>query len=108
VSFPVEITTHHIVVPDQIKDMAREQAEHLERFFQRIVRCEVVFESQNSSDGPYQVRIDLQVPGQTLVVNQKESHDLGRGTKKAFSAARRQLEDYARRQRGEVKNHAGA
>ncbi|MBI4642020.1 MAG: HPF/RaiA family ribosome-associated protein, partial [Candidatus Tectomicrobia bacterium] len=59
-------------------------------------------------DGPYTVRIDLTVPGAELVVDRQEDADLYVAIRDAFHAARRRLEDYARRQRGTVKVHEAA
>ena len=105
--FPVEITAHQLDLPENVRELVRERAEHLERFFQRILRCRVVIDGpdgHNRIGGTYQVHVDLQVPGQLLTVNQKEDHDLILTIRQAFEAARRQLEDYARKLRGEVKH----
>jgi cold shock CspA family protein len=51
------------------------------------------------------VRIDLIVPGDELVVDRQVDEDLYVAIRDAFHAARRKLEDYARRQRGAVKVH---
>lgn len=100
--FPVEITAPHLELPETVRELVRERAEHLERYYQRIHRCRVVIDGpdgQNRIGGTYQVHVDLQVPGQLLTVNQKEDHDLTLSIRQAFDAARRQLEDYARKQR---------
>lgn len=53
------------------------------------------------------VRLDLTVPEGEIVVNRDHREDLYVALRSAFDAARRQLDDYARRQRGEVKMHGG-
>jgi cold shock CspA family protein len=70
--------------------------------------CRVVVEApvrHHRKGGPYKVRIDLTVPGDELVINRQADEDLYVAIRDAFHAARRRLEDYARRQRGAVKVH---
>jgi cold shock CspA family protein len=57
----------------------------------------------HSQAGRYHVNIDLTVPGAELVVTRQENEDLQVAIRDAFHAAQRRLQDYARRQRGEVK-----
>ncbi len=54
----------------------------------------------------FAVRIDLKVPGGELVVTREHDEDLQVALRDAVDAARRQLEDYARGQRGDVESHA--
>ena len=49
--------------------------------------------------------IDMTVPGTELVVKRESHEDIYVAIRDAFDAARRQLEDYARHQRGDVKTH---
>jgi ribosome-associated translation inhibitor RaiA len=52
------------------------------------------------------VRIDLKVPGGEVAVNREHDEDIQVALRDAFDAARRQLEDYSREQRGDVKRHS--
>jgi ribosome-associated translation inhibitor RaiA len=59
----------------------------------------------------YHVRINLTVPGKEIVVQRdpaehQEHGDIHAAIRDAFDAAKRQLEDYARERRREVKQHA--
>jgi cold shock CspA family protein len=47
----------------------------------------------------------MTVPGTELVVEHELSEDLEVAIRDAFDAARRKLEDFARKQRGDVKQH---
>jgi len=54
--------------------------------------------------------VDIRVPGKDLVVSKERRHDHAHevvrvAIRDAFAAAVRQLEDYARQQRGKVKRH---
>jgi ribosome-associated translation inhibitor RaiA len=49
---------------------------------------------------------DITVPGGELVVKRQADPELHTAIQRAFDAARRRLQDYVRRQRGDVKAHA--
>lgn len=110
---PVQITFRHMASSPAVEERIRERAEALERFFDRIVSCRVVVECRQprQQGNLFQVRIDLSVPGREIFVGRdtKAQHahqDIYAAIRDAFDAARRQLEDYARDRRGEVKMHA--
>jgi ribosome-associated translation inhibitor RaiA len=48
---------------------------------------------------------DIGVPGSEIVVNRDHAEDVYVALRDAFDAAKRQLEDYARKIRGDVKTH---
>jgi cold shock CspA family protein/ribosome-associated translation inhibitor RaiA len=107
---PTEITAHHFVLNDALSAMIRERAEGLEKFYPRLIRCHVTIEgpgNHHRSGGPYDVRIDLSVPGKELVVTRQTGEDVTVVLRDAFDAARRQLQDFARIQRGDTKIHEG-
>jgi ribosomal subunit interface protein len=91
----------------------REKLDKLDRFFPQIMSCRVMVEAQHKHQHQgniYHVRIDLTVPGKELAVSrdpgQHQAHeDVYVALRDAFDAARRQLEDYARVLRGDVKHH---
>ena len=105
---PLQVTLRDISPSEAIEAYIRERAAKLEQFYDRIMSCRVVVEApvrHHRKGGPYKVRIDLIVPGDELVVNRQVDEDLYVAIRDAFHAARRKLEDYARRQRGAVKVH---
>ena len=51
------------------------------------------------------VRIDIKVAGAEIAINRERNEDAFVAVRDAFDAARRKLEDHARRQRGDVKSH---
>ena len=53
----------------------------------------------------FNVRIDIGVPGNEIVVNRDHHEDVYVALRDAFDAAKRQLEDYARITRGYIKTH---
>jgi cold shock CspA family protein len=112
----------------------REEAAKLETFYERLMSCRVVVEiphHHHQRGNLYHIRVDLGVPGGEIVVKHEPSlHstiqqiDEEKGAKEleaqvphkdiyvairdVFKAARRQLQDYARRQRAEVKTRQPA
>jgi len=107
---PVEITLRDIPHSDAVETRIREKIDKLDRFHERVMSCRVTVESpqQKKHQGKlYSVHIDMKVPGGgELVVNRMQDEDIYVAIRDAFNAAARQLEDHARRQRGDVKTHA--
>jgi len=111
---PVEITFRNMDRSDAIEARVRAGADKLEQFCDRIMSCRVVVERSHRhhhKGNVYHVRIDLTVPEDELVVSREpgENHaheDAYVAVRDAFKAMRRQLEDYARRQRPQdLKRH---
>jgi ribosomal subunit interface protein len=110
---PVEIVFQNLAPSPAIEARIRTRIERLERFFDQIMSCRVAVEASHKHQHKgnlYRVRIDLKVPGEELVVSRvpddNQAHeDVYVAIRDAFDAMRRQLEDYARRRRGEVKRH---
>lgn len=106
---PLRISLHGIARSDALYNAIRENADRLERYCDRIMRCRVVLEllGRHKRKGKeFSVRIDLKVPGGELAVTREPDENLQVALRDAFDAARRQLEDYARTQRGDFKRHA--
>jgi cold shock CspA family protein/ribosome-associated translation inhibitor RaiA len=105
---PLQITAHDFPLSATIEEDIRERAAKLDIYYQGIIRCHVVVTApvgHHRRGGPYTVRIDVTVPGTELVVNRQADEELPVAIRDAFDAMRRQLEDYARHQRGAVKSH---
>lgn len=105
---PLQISLHGIGKSDVLYDSIRERAEKLERYCDRITSCRVVLEldARHKRHGkPLRVRIDVKVPGEEIVVTREHDEDVQVALRDAFHAARRMLEDHARQQRGDVKQH---
>jgi len=104
----LQITAHNIELSDFAKEDIREKAEKLDKFYDRIMRCRVVVDvpHRHKHEGIlYDVHIYMTVPGSELIVKREPGEDLTVAVRDAFNAARRKLEDFVRRQRGDVKHH---
>ncbi len=110
---PMQITFRDIEQSDAVETRVREQAEKLEEFYSRMTSCRVVVSSphrQHHKGKLYAVSIDITVPGGEIVVNKEKGDDHAHedvyvAIRDSFNAAKRQLEDFARKQRGDIKSH---
>ena len=105
---PLQVTFRDMPPSEAVEARIRVKADKLGRFYDRIVHCRVVVEmpQRHKHRGKlHGVRIDLSVPGAELVATHAEDEDVYVAVRDAFGAITRQLEDYVRRQRGEVKTH---
>lgn len=105
---PLQITLRDMEHSDALDQHIREKAEKLDRVYHRLMGCRVVVEQQarhKQQGKQFAVGIDMTVPGKEIVVNRQHAEDPYVALRDAFDAAKRQLEDFARAQRGEVKAH---
>jgi ribosomal subunit interface protein len=104
----LQISFHGLPHSDALQQAIRERATKLEHFYDRIASCRVVVElagHHKQHGNQYNVRVDLKVPGSELAVTHEQSEDAQAAVRDAFDAVRRKLEDYVRKQRGDVKQH---
>ena len=110
---PLQINFRDIPQSDAIEARVREKAAGLDKFYEQIMTCRVMIEAPHGhhhKGNLYHIRIDLTVPNGEIVINRDpEDHhaheDVYVAIRDAFDAARRRLQDYARKQRGDVKSH---
>ncbi|MDH5389232.1 MAG: HPF/RaiA family ribosome-associated protein [Gammaproteobacteria bacterium] len=110
---PLQVNFRDIPPSDAVEAKIREKAAKLDEFYDQIMACKVMVEAPHARHHKgmlYHVRIDLTVPNGELVVNRspKEHHaheDVYVAIRDAFNAARRKLQDFSRKQRGDVKHH---
>lgn len=129
---PVQVRFRHMRAYDPAEKWVLEAVRKMDEFYPKIMSCRVVLEKPHRSrrsGNPYEVHVDLSVPGKELVVmheadlhstqqrlrrrdkpkrrETKDRHqDLHVAIHDAFETAGRQLRDYARKQRRELKTHA--
>jgi len=105
---PLQISTRNISLSEVAENSIRERAEKLDQYYNRIMSCRVMVETQHKKQHKgimYHVRLDITVPGHEIVVKRPSHSDLYVAIKESFDTAKRQLENFARKQRGDVKNH---
>jgi len=105
---PLQITLRGLEHSDALESHIRDKAKKLEEFFDHITSCRVLVEMPHKHHHQgklYNIRIEISVPGYEIVANREYAEDVYVALRDAFDAAIRQLEDYARKIRGDVKKH---
>lgn len=110
---PLQITFRNLDRSEFVAAKIEERASKLEQYYAGIIGCRVVVEAAHKhhrTGNHYHVRIDVTVPGNEFIASREpdEHHaytDVYIAIRDAFDSVRRQLEDYARSRRGEVKAH---
>ena len=127
----LQITFRNMKPSKEIEELIRAGAAKLDALYSQLVGCRVMVEiphRHHKKGSPYHVRIDLTVPQGEIIVKREPSlsararqlgereirknaevqiahEDLRFAINDAFKAAARRLQDYARRQRGDIKTH---
>jgi len=104
---PIQITFRGMETSAALEAAIRDRAGKLDRFHPHVMSCRVVVEEEarhKSQGKQFVVRLDIKVSGAEVAVNHDRSEDAFVAVRDAFDAARRKLEDLARRQRGDVKS----
>jgi len=105
---PLQITIRDVDHSEALETHIRDKAKKLDEFFDHIMSCRVVVEvphRHHHQGKQFNVRIDIGVPGSEIVVNRDHAEDVYVALRDAFDAAKRQLEEYARKLHGNVKAH---
>jgi ribosomal subunit interface protein len=105
---PLQITIRGIEHSDALETHIRNKADKLDEFFDHIMSCRVVVEvphKHHHQGKQFNVRLDIGVPGSEIVVNRDHAEDVYVALRDAFDAAKRQVEDYVRKIRGDIKTH---
>lgn len=110
---PLQITFRNMEHSDAVEAKIREKAAKLEKFAEHMTSCRVIIDAphQHHHQGKlFNVKIDITLPGKEIIADrhpdQHHAHeDAYVAIRDAFDAARRQLEDYLRERRREVKHH---
>jgi ribosome-associated translation inhibitor RaiA len=111
---PLQISFHNMDASEILETRVREQWAKVERHYDGIISARIVLEAAHKQ--PHKstlgVSISIGVPGRDIVVKREqrlhEADDHATWViNEAFHVAERQLEEYAQRQRRDVKAHEG-
>lgn len=105
---PLQITIRDVDHSEALETRIRDKVQKLEELFKHIMSCRVVVEAPHKHHHQgklFNVRIDIGVPGNEIVVNRDHHEDVYVALRDAFDAAKRKLEDYARITHGDIKTH---
>lgn len=112
-SLSVDISFHNMMASDALRASIEEHAARLEAFADDILFCHVVVEPterRHHQGNRYRVHVHLALSGGTIDAGKTPDDDHSHedayvAVRDAFDSARRQLEDFVRRRRGDVKHH---
>jgi ribosome-associated translation inhibitor RaiA len=107
---PLTVSFQGMPVDETIRSACWAEAEKLERYYARLTSCHVTVSCSHRHEqgNPLAVRIRLAVPGGEITTSHPHAAPEEKpvaAIRAAFDDARRQLQDYARRQRGDEKHH---
>ena len=110
---PLQITFRQMDPSPALEARIRELAAKLDRFSGQIMRCHVIVEplAHHKHQGSlYDFRIEITLPDEQIAIRHAHPADHAHedpyvALRDAFLAARRKLEDYERKRRGDVKHH---
>jgi ribosome-associated translation inhibitor RaiA len=105
---PVQIVFHQIDPWPGAEALLRAKAASLDRFAPDLMSCRIVVEEvqkHHRLGRSLAVRLDVRMPRQELSVRRHHDSDFHVAVREAFDAMARQIEDHARRRRGQVKQH---
>lgn len=109
-----QITFRNMESSEALETAVRDKIAKLEEYYDQITACRVTVEEPHRSHHQgklFSVHINVTLPQGEVVVSHdpQDNHaheDVYVAVRDAFNAAYRQLEDYQRRQRGDVKGHS--
>jgi cold shock CspA family protein/ribosome-associated translation inhibitor RaiA len=111
---PLQVTFEDIGHSGAVEDRIRDEAGKLEQFYDRIMSMRVVVarpQHRHHKGDTFQIRIHIVVPGAADIVISREPaatgahEDVYVTIRDTFKAARRQLQDLARKRQGHIKEH---
>jgi ribosome-associated translation inhibitor RaiA len=105
---PYQIIFHGMQHSDAVETHIREKMEKLELFCSHIIGCKTTLEiaGKHKHQGQlFKVQLNITVPVKELVINHGEYEDIYVVLRDTYDAAKRQLGDYERHRRVDIKFH---
>ncbi len=110
---PLQITFHDLARSDAVEEYVRKHAAKLDALAHRLTRCRVALERPHRHSphgGHYRVVVAVSLPGGEVVATRspddaKTYADLYAAIDASFDGIVRRIQDFVRRQRGDVKPH---
>ena len=106
---PLQVTFRKMLPSPFVRERIRERTEKLEQFHRRVTGCRVVVEAPHRHHHKgklYAIAVEVKVPGGMLTSHRNpgqchEHEEVYVALRDSFDSIERQLEDFARRRRGE-------
>lgn len=106
---PLQVTFRKMLPSPFVRERIRERVDKLEQFYRRVTGCRVVVEAPHRHHHKgklYAIAVEVSLPRMTLTSHrnpgQRHEHaDIYVALRDSFDCIERQIEDFARRKRGE-------
>jgi ribosomal subunit interface protein len=106
---PLQVTFRKMLPSPFVRERIRERTDKLEQYYDRVTGCRVVVEAphrHHQKGKLYAIAVEVKVPGTTLASHRHPGHcheheDVYVALRDSFDSVERQIEDFARRRRGE-------
>jgi ribosomal subunit interface protein len=106
---PLQVTFRDVVPLPSLEPEIQRRAAKLDQWTADVMSCHVVVAAtgnRHRQGHEYSVTVSVRVPdAEITAVTHHDDLDIHRAVHGAFDAVGRQLEDYARQRRGQVKQH---
>lgn len=105
----MHVSARNLTLGPADEQTIREAAAKLDGLDPRLTACRVIVsmpQRRGHTGRKYQVEIELLAPGAQIVVRRQSDENLLTAIQNSFAAARRRVQDGARRRRGQVKSLA--
>ncbi|AIO68228.1 ribosome hibernation-promoting factor, HPF/YfiA family [Burkholderia oklahomensis] len=106
---PLEISIQGMPRSDALEEAVARHAAKLERYCADIIRCRVsvILDDKHKRQGkPFDVHIDVTIPGHELVSNRESDEDVYVALRDAFKNAERMLDDAVSKRRDRTRQSA--
>jgi ribosome-associated translation inhibitor RaiA len=111
---PLQIAFRHLEPSPAVEERARQLAHELEQFSSSILRCRVTIDcphKHQTQGRKFEVHLEIVVPDKHITVSRShpasdDHEDVYVALRDAFDAATRQLQEYERIRRRDVKAHS--
>jgi ribosome-associated translation inhibitor RaiA len=111
---PVQVAFRHLDASPAVEARARELAQELEHFSGSILRCRVAIDcphKHQTHGRRFEVHLEISVPDKQITVSHAhpasdDHEDVYIALRDAFDVAKRQLQEYERIRRRDVKAHS--
>jgi ribosomal subunit interface protein len=106
---PLQVTFRDLVPLPSLEPEIQRLADKLDQWTPDVMSCHIVVEAagnRHRQGHEYAVKVSVRVPdAEIAATSHHHDQDIQRAVHGAFDAIGRQLQDYARQRRGQVKQH---
>ncbi len=103
---PTKTSVRQVELTEEVSDLIQTEADHLAKFYSRVVDCEIHIEgpgNHHQKGGVFRVGLRIGIPGPDLHITQENEPTLEGAVRAAFASARRAVEGHSQKLREHVR-----